>query len=106
MERCQAYPFIGLAEGNKCFCSFESPRDGNNSQFLEDHQCVEEGITCPGGETCGGYGYVAIWDHIKELKNIRESIAIRGYITKLPQSYNYHEFRAWKNRYVMCHILH
>ncbi|XP_071835710.1 uncharacterized protein [Apostichopus japonicus] len=47
MERCQAYPSIGLAEGNKCFCSFESPRDGNNSQFLEDHQCVEEGITCP-----------------------------------------------------------
>ncbi|XP_071835692.1 sialate:O-sulfotransferase 2-like [Apostichopus japonicus] len=68
MERCQANPFIGLAEGNKCFCSFESPRDGNNSQFLDDYQCLEEGITCPGGETCGGYGYVAFWDHIKELK--------------------------------------
>ncbi|XP_071835408.1 uncharacterized protein [Apostichopus japonicus] len=57
-EKCNKYKFFGVTQGSKCYCRSVI----SNTQQTNDDDCNE--LTCQGGPTCGGSGYIAMWDFV------------------------------------------
>lgn len=75
LAACSYFSFVGLTGGDQCYCSDESLFGSlNNSlHMLEDNLCMDDGIRCAGGTTCGGYGMVAVWNSITDIKTTQTS---------------------------------
>lgn len=66
LDRCSdAFRYIGIRQGNKCYCSDTLPSE---TYIVNNSKCLEEGSKCQGGDRCGGSGKIAVWTNIEILE--------------------------------------
>ncbi|XP_071835423.1 uncharacterized protein [Apostichopus japonicus] len=61
-EICHTYKFFGVTQGSKCYCRSVI----SNTRQRNDDECNE--LPCQGVPTCGGSGYIAIWDFVNRTQ--------------------------------------
>lgn len=68
LDLCQYFPLAGLTRGDQCFCDHSYQQKVLRAR--ENSLCLEHGEVCSGGEKCGGYGFVAVWNNIEAIETI------------------------------------
>lgn len=56
-DKCSAYKYIGLSNGDSCRCN----NSLDTKKKVANQRCLEQGIPCAGGEKCGGRDKLAVW---------------------------------------------